>query len=177
MFHGVLKENISLWMAVYFLTKFAMDIEHSTVYMLLIPLVGLAARLIYPFFYRISGKRDSLMSVICFAVCAALSALLGAGPSKPITAAVYLGLTFAFVSFINTSLNSTFPLRFAKDNMVASVSGLLDLVTYIGASVSSALYGFWIADGRFSAMFVSWAVLCVISALLLLMQKPLKQQI
>ncbi len=175
-FHGVLKENISLWMAVYFLSRFAMDIEHSTVYMLLIPLVGLAARLVYPVCYRLSGRREGLMSIVCFALCAVLSALLGAGPAKPIIAAVGLSLTFAFISIINTTVSSTFPLRFAKDNMVASVSGLLDLVTYIGASVSSALYGFWVAEGKFSSMFISWAVLCVVSALLMFTQKPLKKQ-
>ena len=176
-FHGVLKENISLWMAVYFLAKFGLDIEHSVVYMLFIPVVGMAARLIYPVCYRLTGKRETLMSLVCCVLCAALCVLLGAGSSKALSAALYLGLTFAFVSFINTSLNSTFPLRFAKDDMVSSVSGLLDLVTYIGASVSSALYGFWVAEGKFSAMFISWAVLCVISALLLLAQKPMQKQI
>ena len=41
MLHGVMKENISLWMAVYVVDKYSVDLSTSSLYILLIPVIGL----------------------------------------------------------------------------------------------------------------------------------------
>ena len=43
--HGVLKDNISLWMAVYIMDVFGINLEQSSYYILLIPMLGFLARL------------------------------------------------------------------------------------------------------------------------------------
>ena len=48
MFHGTMKDNISLFMALYFADRFAINLESSAWYVLLIPVVGLIGRLAYP---------------------------------------------------------------------------------------------------------------------------------
>ena len=176
MFHGVIKDNISLWMAVYFLDRFAIDLESSAWYVLLIPLIGLASRFLYPICYRLIGQRENFISLICFAVSAVLSVLLCLHQPGPITAALCLSLLYAVISMINTSLLSIFPLRFAKENMVSSVSGLADFATYLGAGIGSAVYGIVIARFGYVPMFVSWAVLCGISGVLVLRQKPFEKE-
>jgi OPA family glycerol-3-phosphate transporter-like MFS transporter len=176
MFHGVIKDNISLWMAVYFLDRFAIDLESSAWYVLLIPLIGLASRFLYPICYRLISQRENFISLICFAVSAVLSVLLCLHQPGPITAALCLSLLYAVISMINTSLLSIFPLRFAKENMVSSVSGLADFATYLGAGIGSAVYGIVIARFGYVPMFVSWAVLCGISGVLVLRQKPFEKE-
>lgn len=172
LFHGVIKDNISLWMAVYFLDKFVIDLESSAWYVLLIPLISLASRFLYPVCYKLIGRRENFISLLCFAVSAVLSVVLCLELPHPIVAALCLSLLYALISMINTSLLSMFPLRFTKENMVSSVSGLADFATYLGAGIGSAVYGFIIARFGYVPMFASWAVLCAVSVVLVLRQHP-----
>ena len=176
LFHGVIKDNISLWMAVYLLDRFAIDLESSAWYVMLIPAISLASRFLYPICYRLIGRRENLISLICFCASAGISVLLCLQLPLPITAALCLSLLYALISMINTSFLSIFPMRFAKENMVSSVSGLADFATYLGAGIGSAAYGFVIARWGYTPMFASWAALCLLSAILLLRQHPGKKE-
>jgi len=176
LFHGVIKDNIGSWMAYYFVIRYAIDLESSALFVLLIPTVGMVGRLVYPLCYRLSGQRENRISVLCFIACAVLAGVLCLNPGAPLVAAVCLSLIYALVSMINTSTLSMFPLRFADKNMVSSVSGLADFATYLGAGIGSAVYGFWNEGGNFIPMFLSWVVLCVLSIGLLLIQAPRKKE-
>lgn len=170
LFHGVVKDNIGAWMAIYFVTRYAINLESSALFVLLIPAVGMAGRLVYPLCYRLSKQRENLISVLCFGVCAVLAGVLCLNPGAPLVAAVCLSLIYALISMINTSMLSMFPLRFAEKNMVSSVSGVADFATYLGAGIGSAVYGFWNKGGNFVPMFGSWVALCVVSIGLLSLQ-------
>jgi sugar phosphate permease len=76
---------------------------------------------------------------------------------------------------INTSILSMFPLRFAEQGMVSSVSGIMDFATYLGAAISSAIYGVLIESGNYFGMFASWVALSALSILIVLSQKPLQK--
>lgn len=173
MFHGAMKDNISLWMAVYFLDTFGVDLEQSAWYVLLIPVVGLVGRLLYPACYRILKKSENRLSAICFILCGVMGLLLCFEINSPWFAAICLSLIYAFVSMINTSILSIFPLHFAQDNMVASISGITDFATYLGAGIASVAYGFLVehtADG-YRIMFLSWIIISVVSAWILCAKK------
>lgn len=173
--HGVIKDNIGSWMAIYFVTKYAIDLKSSAWFVLLIPAVGMVGRLAYPMCYKLSKQREHMISVICFVLCGVLAGVLLLDLPLPIIAACCLSLIYALISMINTSMLSMFPLRFADKNMVSSVSGVADFATYLGAGIGSAVYGFWNAGGDFSAMFLSWVILCIVSILLLFIQKPFQR--
>ena len=175
MFHGAMKDNISLFMAVFFLDKFSVDLAQSAWYVLLIPTVGLLGRLAYPVCYQALGRREHLLSIIGFVLCAVASVPLCLEVPIPLVAAICLSLIYAFVSMINTSILSMFPLRFAEKGLVSSVSGITDFATYLGAAIASAIYGLLIDGGNYFAMFASWVVLSIISILILLGQHPLKK--
>lgn len=162
-FHGVMKDNISLFMAVYFVESFGIDLEKSAYFVLFIPVVGFVGRMLYPFVYKISGEREHLVSILGFALCLISSLPLCLGVGTPVIAMICLGLIYASVSLINTSFLSIYPLHFASEGHIASVSGIMDFVTYLGAGISSMIYGIV----GYLPMFVSWAVVSVISILLL----------
>ncbi len=175
--HGVIKDNIGSWMALYFVTRYSIDLESSALFVLLIPTVGMMGRLVYPLCYRFSGNRENRISVICFALCGLLAAVLCTNPGAPAVAAVCLSLIYAMISMVNTSMLSIFPLRFADKNMVSSVSGTADFATYLGAGIGSAVYGFWNKGGNFVPMYLSWVVICVVSiGLLCLLRKEDKYE-
>jgi sugar phosphate permease len=92
-------------------------------------------------------------------------------------AAICLSLIYAFVSMINTSILSMFPLRFAEQGMVSSVSGIMDFATYLGAAISAAIYGVLIESGNYFGMFASWVALSALSILIVLSQKPLQKDV
>lgn len=176
MFHGAMKDNISLFMAVFFLDRFGVDLEQSAWYVLLIPMVGLVGRLIYPSCYKALGRREHLLSMIGFALCAGLAVVLCLDIPVPLVAAICLSLIYAFVSMINTSILSMFPLRFAQKGFISSVSGIADFATYLGAAIASAIYGLLIDNGNYFAMFASWVVVSIASIFLLLGQHPFKKE-
>jgi len=172
MVHGAIRDNVSLWMVVYFLDRFAIDLKSSAWYVLLIPLIGMAARLAYPLCYKWSRQREHLISLYSFGACVVFAGILCLQPSVPIVTALCLSMLYALVSMVNTSLTSVFPLRFTAQNMVSSVSGVSDFFTYIGSGIGQAVYGFVVAQFGYLPMFLSWAVLSVVSVLLVLRQKP-----
>lgn len=168
--HGVLKDNISLWMVVYIMDSFGVNLEQSSYYILLIPAVGFLARILAPEVYKAAGEQDTVMLKWGFLVSAAGALALTFLASSAWIAIVYLSVVYMAVSAMNACFLSFFPLRFAKEGSVASVSGIMDFATYLGTGFSSALFGVLISRFGYGAMFLSWAVLCA-SGMLLMLKK------
>jgi len=165
--HGVLKDNISLWMTVYIMDSFGVDLEQSSGYVLLIPAVGFLARLLAPELYRLAGERERPVLVWGFAASIGGALLLTFPVPAAWLAIVYLSLVYMAVSVMNGCFLSFFPLRFAREGCVASVSGIMDFATYLGTGLSSMLFGVMIEHFGYSAMFATWAALCFLGLLLL----------
>ena len=163
--HGVLKDNISLWMAVYVMDSFGVDLEQSSYYILLIPILGFVARMVAPELYRLAGEREQPVLAWGFAACIGGALLLVFLAASPWVAIVYLSLVYMAVSVMNGCFLSFFPLRFAGENAVASVSGIMDFATYLGTGISSMVFGVLIEGYGYNAMFLTWAVLCTIGLL------------
>ena len=164
--HGVLKDNISLWMTVYVMDCFGVNLEQSSYYILLIPILGFLARLLAPELYRLAGERERPMLAWGFAACIGGALCLVFLAPSPWLAMAYLSLVYMAVSAMNACFLSFFPLRFAGEGTVASVSGIMDFATYLGTGISSMVFGVMIEAYGYSAMFVTWAILCGIGLLL-----------
>ena len=81
-------------------------------------------------------------------------------------AIAYLSLVYMAVSVMNACFLSFFPLQFAREGAVASVSGIMDFATYLGTGISSMVFGVLIEGYGYGAMFATWAVLCGIGLVL-----------
>lgn len=163
LFHGVMKDNISLWMAVYVADKFGLEIEKFAFYLLLIPAAGLIGRFLYPSVFSLLGNNGNNVSAFGFAVCAVFSALLIFLAETPFWAVFYLSMIYIAVSLINTSILSVFPMRFYSEGISGTVSGIMDFNTYLGAGIGSAVYGLVIEVFGYNAMFISWLIISLIS--------------
>ena len=84
-----------------------------------------------------------------------------------IGAVLALSAIYTAASMINTSMLSIYPLRFVQSGNVASVSGIMDFATYLGAGIASAAYGVVIKQFGYLPMFLSWLVISVISVTIL----------
>ena len=161
--HGVMKENVSLWMTVYVVDKFSTDLSTSSYYILFIPIIGFVGRIIYPSVLKLCKDNENTVSVLGFTistVCSVLICFSGIGLAMSV---LCLSVIYAAVSMINTSILSIYPLRSADTGNVASVSGVMDFATYLGAGIASMIYGIVIAELGYSPMFISWAIVSIIS--------------
>lgn len=164
--HGIMKDNISLWMAAYFVTCFSIDLKESSWFLLFIPAIGLLGRMCYSFVYRFCGKDENKVSFFGFIVCGLSAAILILPIKHQIISMICLGVIYAAVSIINTSILSIYPLSFAKSGNIATVSGLMDFGVYFAAGVGSAIYGIIIEKmpvNGYGIMFISWIVLSLVS--------------
>jgi len=166
-FHGVMKDNVSLWMAVYFVQMFGIDLEESALFVLFIPVVGLIGRLLYTPCYKLCKSNEHLVSVMAFVICILSAVPLMLGFVTPVTAAIALSLIYAAVSLVNTSMLTFFPIRFLDSGNVSSVSGIMDFATYFGAGIGSFAYGFVIKAVGYTPMFASWIIISLISIIIL----------
>ena len=172
--HGVMKDNISLWMAAFFVTSFSIDLKKSSWFLLFIPAIGLLGRMCYSFVYQLCGKDENKVSFFGFIVCGVAAAVLVLPIKSPVLSMFCLGVIYAAVSIINTSILSIYPLSFAKSGNIATVSGLMDFGVYFAAGVGSAIYGVVIAKFGYFAMFASWVVLSLLSLFFLPSKKKIK---
>ncbi|MBR5586495.1 MAG: MFS transporter [Clostridia bacterium] len=165
--HGVIKDNISLWMTVYFVDCFGINLGDSANFVLFIPLIGFVGRLIYPALFKMCKEHEHIVSVLAFTLCALFILPLCFDIKSPVLAVVSLSMIYALVSVINTSILSIYPIRYAQTGNVASVSGLMDFATYGGAGIGSLVFGIMIKNWGYSPMYISWVVISVISIAIL----------
>ena len=91
-------------------------------------------------------------------------------------AAVCLSLIAAAISVVNTSFLSVFPTRYAGCGCVSSVVELMDFATYLGAGISSILYGRLLENSSYTTLFGSWLVLTLLAVLLIIIHNHMKKE-
>ena len=172
--HGVIKENVNLWMSVYFVDRFCIDLGKSALFVLFIPAFALIGRFIYPLLHRLFGGDERKVNVFAFAcivVCTvpviAIRTQENAPWWIPAVAALSLGLISAAINVINHSMLTMLPLKFAAENSSSSSSGIMDFATYLGAGAGSLAYGYLLKFFDYSYMFASWTAISVLAAVLI----------
>lgn len=165
--HGMIKDNLTIWLAVYFFDTFRLEISGMFWYILFIPLAGFLGRILFPPIYALFRHNEYKVSICAFIVClAAILPLIWGGISAA-AAMVCLGVISAMISIINTHILTVFPSQFASSGNIASVTGIMDVLTYGGAAVSSLFFGILIEHGGYAGMFVVWAAAALVSLALL----------
>ncbi len=167
LFHGAIKDNISLWMTVYFVDVFLIDLQSSANFVLFIPIVGFIGRMLYPMIYKFCRAREHVVSVISFLLCAIITLPLCFNIKSALVAVICLSLVYALISIINTSMLSIYPIRYSDTGNVSSVSGLMDFITYLGSGLSSWAYGIIIKNYGYSPMYISWVVITFASVIII----------
>ena len=165
--HGILKENISLWMAMYVTYVYAIDISESAYYLLLIPAFGFVGRVVHQVFYRLFKENEHAVSVLGFVLSIVFSLMLVIARPSVLYSVGCLTAIYASVSMINTSFLSVYPHNFRKEGNVSSVSGIIDFVTYLGASFGALVYGYMIEYIGYDSMFISWAAVSLVGTIII----------
>lgn len=165
--HGAIKDNVSLFMVDYFSKQFQLDTTQNPLYILFIPLSGFLGRTAYPLLYKLMGSNEHKVSILGFLLCAACALPLGLNPRSATFATVCLCGIYAFMSIVNTSFLTIYPLRFSKEGNVSSICSIMDFITYLGHAASTAIYGTVIVKLGYGFMYRTWSMLSVVAMVLM----------
>lgn len=165
--HGMLRDNVTLWMTVFFVERFGVNLDESFAFLFFIPAVGFLGRTVYPVLYRLCGEGECRMAQYAFVLSGLVSALLCLGGLRPAGAMLCLGTVYAAACVANVSFLAIYPTRYIGSGSMASVCGLLDFITYLGSGTASLAYGLILDRYGYTPMFASWAALSLLSLLVL----------
>ncbi|MBO4217688.1 MAG: MFS transporter [Clostridia bacterium] len=161
--HGVVKENVMLWAPLFFTQVYGLDIKSASVYIFISPVAALAARLVFPLFYKLCLENEKLCAAVAFVICAAASASFLWSGMPVWFAAAAIGIIMVCASFVNASFLAVFPASFARFGRVSSVSGIMDFASYMGAAAGSLSFGFMAAAAGYRAIMYVWGAISVLS--------------
>ena len=166
--HGLIKDNLNVWLGSFFADKYAIDIKAVSLYIFFVPVMALIGRFLYPPLAKLFKQNHLKVSTVGFIACVVLLIPLLIPGIPAVAAVLCLGLLSAMVSLINSYILSLFPMRYAEKNGVAMVASLMDTLTYGGAGLGSLFFGFLIGKFGYNSMFFIWMAASVISALVLI---------
>lgn len=165
MLHGVLKDNLNVWVALFFASVYQIDTSAIPLFIFAVPITGMIGRLGSPLLYRVANNSLSIVGTCSFAMCAFVTLFLWITRVPALIAALLLCILSASVQVINNSILGVFPSTFQKSGNVSQVAGWMDFFTYLGAGISSSIYGHIIEHTGFRTMFGTWTILSLIALL------------
>ena len=157
--HGAIKENLILWIPLFFLNVYGLNLADAAFFIFMMPIATLLGRFLFPLWYRLckSSGRTTLLSA--FAACILLLLPLLLAVASAWISGLLLSGTAICTSIINAQLVSVFPMDFQAENRVSTVAGLLDSISYIGSALGSLLFGLLISQFGYNGMIAAWALL------------------
>ena len=139
-------------------------------FVLLIPLISFIGRLCYPIFYKICRNDQALVTKLCFAGCIVFCIPLILGVKNEILAILLLVLLSTLGNVMNTSFLSIFPMSMEHTGKVSTIASVMDVVTYSGLGISSAVFG-WLINSfgltGYKMMFGMFGLAALLGLLLL----------
>ena len=166
--HGLIKDNSSFWLPTILVMQYLVDEKITGLMVVIVPAIGFLGRLLYPAVLKLAGDDEDKVSLWCFLVTALCAAVLIPGPASPLLVSVLIGVIYAATSMINTTFLSIYPIRFSGKGCTATISGVMDFLTYLGASAGSAAFGFLAAKFGYTSLYICWTGIAVLAVILLL---------
>lgn len=166
--HGLIKDNSSFWLPTILAMQYLVKSEVTGLLVVIVPCIGFVGRLAYPAALKAADDDEEKVSLWCFIVTGICSALLITGIGSPVLVSVLIGVIYAATSMINTTFLSVYPIRFADRGCTATISGIMDFLTYLGASAGSAVFGIMASRLGYGSLYVSWTVIAALAVILLL---------
>lgn len=157
MAHGMIKDNITVWLALFFVDRYGVDVSKVAGYVFFIPLLTMLGKSSYLFLAKLL-KDDYRISILSFAVCTVCALILCVFDVPLIAAVLCFGLISALVAIINTHFLVAFPAEIATEDTFSFAASIMDLLTYGGAGFGSLIFGVLITKFGFGSMFLVWSI-------------------
>ncbi|MEA5069603.1 MAG: MFS transporter [Christensenellaceae bacterium] len=154
---GIVRDGISLWAALFFMEAYGLDVKRAVLFALVIPAANFLGVIAIGQLYRKFPRRLARMAALTFLTGAlmtgALSFLWGMGA---LVAMALLALASGTMCAANTLLLGVYPISFAEEDRVSSVTGLLEFSAYLAAGCTAVLSGFLLDRMGWQGVIALW---------------------
>ena len=157
--HGILKDGLTTWIPTYLTEKFSVSASFSVLLTTVLPVVSLCGIPLAQTANRLIFRNEAASGALFYLLSlGSLLCMLG-GPGNSLYGTVLLfAVVSGMMTAVNTLLVSLLPLHFGKEGRVATVSGALNAVTYLGSAAASALFGYTMEYTGWQGTQMVWCV-------------------
>lgn len=167
--NGFLKDGATSWIPTYLSDNFALIPAFSILLTMFLPLVNLGgAYLAGMVFERIKNEMKAA-AVFFLVTCCTLVLMVVVGHQSVILSVICLAIISCCMMAASVLLVNMFPLRFANQNRVGTVSGFLNFSTYVGSAICTYSVGAILIGAGWITVFAIWLVVSVVAMLWCLM--------
>ncbi len=164
LFLNMVRYGVLTWFFVYLVQQSGISVHEffgfDALKVALIPIAGIAGTLVYN---KLPWKKD--LTSVMFLTAMGITWLIFPFASG-LTAVVLLLASSAFLYGPHVFLVCTLPTRFKKDSVVASSTGFIDGMGYVGTFMIGLIVPFLVLEtGGWNNVFLFWAVLSFIAAI------------
>lgn len=140
--HGVLKDGLTTWIPTYLAEKFSITPSFSVLLTMVLPVINLSGVYIAGISNKSIFKNEAASAAMAFSLSfLGISFMIWGGDSLYGTVGLFAVVT-SMMTAVNTLFISLLPMHFQKEGKVATVSGVLNAVTYVGSAAASAVFGY-----------------------------------
>lgn len=135
---GSLRDGVTTWMPTFIKETFGLGDEISILSGVFLPIFSMLSYSLTLFIHKKLIRNELLCAGAIFALCAAVSAVLGLVYDKsPIISVPLIAVIVACMHGANLILVCMVPAKYKKYGNVSFISGLLNSCTYIGSAIST----------------------------------------
>lgn len=168
--HGVLKDGMTTWVPTYISETFQTSAAMSILLTAVLPIVNLIGAYWAQYMYRRFFKRKEIKTAVFFFCIAgiALFLLWRVSSISMIFTVVLLAVVTTSMMGVNTLFINLIPLHFERVGRVASVSGFLNSMAYLGTAVSTFLIGILVEKTGWDATIFCWFIMTIVALIVCL---------
>ena len=155
-FHGLIKESITLWAPLLLVETLHIDVKSSFWFILIIPAANYGGLLLTSRLARRTPGYVGVLLPALFLVVAVCGVAIYFTGAHSVLSVVWIALISAMLSGANCLLLSVIPLSYGGSNIVSSLVGLFDFSSYLGAAVSSLALSLALTGGGLKPVALIW---------------------
>jgi sugar phosphate permease len=164
MITGVIRTSVVFWMPTYFNQYLGFDPDQSALLFTIATLLISAAAFVAVFVYERLGSNMEKTILLMFAV-AAVSFLLIFLIKQPIVNVFFMALAIMAANGVSTMMWSRYCPSLLDTGMVSSVTGFLDFVSYMAASLATKVFADAATTIGWGKLILIWTALMIVGYL------------
>ncbi len=165
--HGAIKEGITTWLPTMITEVYSVSPAFSSILAIILPIFNLAGVYIITPIYKDVFKRNEIKtaSAILLFTALPLGALIFMRDYPAVVSVALLGVTTTAMHAFNYMIITCVPMRFAKYDRTATVTGIMNATAYVGCAVASFGFGMLSDKIGWTNTVICWLILVVLALL------------
>jgi len=164
--HGMLRDGINAWVPTMITETYTVSPSFSVFVSVVLPIINLSGAYIAMFIYgRMKNNEVAAATIALILGIPPMIVLMFLTKINLITSVTMLALGTTFITSFNHMIVTLLPLRFAKYNRAATLTGTLNSLTYAGCALSNLIFGYTSDKFGWNSTVFIWLFIFLFAAL------------